>query len=206
MKYINVSTDDELKGKINQIRILLTKLRNTLTNEKKNIIKDELYKIENKERLAKSQKERRLTFLIDLLRYLDNKYKHLHNDYHDLDYFGLRDIEHLFTTINPSEYYKPILVRTAFKNNYSEYEIRGDKDKNKSMQHYLYTIIPFLKNLIDERKAKTQNEQKVQLTICVKFNHTTDPTKARIFYVKSKSIVITQWASLVRGTSIGRLY
>ena len=93
----------------------------------------------------------------------------------------------MFTTIDLSEYKKPILVRTAFKNKYCEYEIRGDKDKNKSLQH---TIIPSLKNLIDERKNKTQNEQKVQLTIAIKFNHTTDPSKTRIFYVKSKSIVI----------------
>ena len=96
----------------------------------------------------------------------------------------------MFTTIDPNEYYKPILVRTAFRNNYSEYEIRGDKDKNKPMQHYLYTIILPLKNLINERKNKIQNEQKVQLTIAVKFNHTTDPRKTRIFYVKSKSMVI----------------
>ena len=68
---------------------------------------------------------------------------------------GLRDLEHLFTTIDPSEYYNPILVRSAFKNRYSEYEIRGDKDKNKSMQHYLYNIIPHLKNLINDRKNKT---------------------------------------------------
>ena len=120
MKYTNTSTDDELKEKINQIRILLTKLRNTLTNEKKNIIRDELYKIENQERLTKAQKERRLIYLTNLLRHLNNKDKYLHNDYHDLDYLGLRDIEHLFTTIDPSEYYKPILVRTAFKNKYSE--------------------------------------------------------------------------------------
>ena len=110
--------------------------------------------------MAKAQKERRLTYLTDLLRHLSNKYKYLHNDYHDLDYFGLRDIEHLFTTVDLNEYYKPILVRTAFKNKYSEYDIRGDKDKNKLMQHYLYTIIPHLKNLIDERKTKIQNEQK----------------------------------------------
>ena len=96
----------------------------------------------------------------------------------------------MFTTIDPNEYYKPILVRTAFRNNYSEYEIRGDKDKNKSMQHYLYTIILPLENLINERKNKIQNEQKVQLTIAVKFNHTTDPSKTQIFYVKSKSMVI----------------
>ena len=65
MKYINVCTNDELKEKINQIRILLTKLRNTLTDEEKKIIRGELYKIEKKERLIKAQKERRLISLID---------------------------------------------------------------------------------------------------------------------------------------------
>ena len=124
-----------MTNKIENKERLTNKIENKerLTNKIEN--KERLAnKIENKERLTKTHKERRLTYLIDLLRYLNNKNKHLHNDYHDLDYFGLRDIEDLFTAIDPNEYYKPILVRTAYKNKYSEYELRGDKDKNKSMQ------------------------------------------------------------------------
>ena len=61
MKYVNVTTEDELKEKIN----LITKIRSTLTNKEKNITRDELYKIENRERLTKTRKETRHTYLTD---------------------------------------------------------------------------------------------------------------------------------------------
>ena len=43
----------------------------------------------------------------------------------DLDYYGIRDIENLFTNDNDDDNcYKPILVKTSFKNNYKYYETR----------------------------------------------------------------------------------
>ena len=33
-----------------------------------------------------------------------------------LDYYGIRDIENLFSNVD--DYYKPILVESSFKNNY----------------------------------------------------------------------------------------
>ena len=59
-------------------------------------IREVLYKIENKERLTKTQRKRRLNFLIGLLKTLYNKEKYQDNDQYDLDYFGIRDLEHLF--------------------------------------------------------------------------------------------------------------
>ena len=56
MKYINITTDNELKDKINQIRISATKLGNALSKKEKKIIREELYKIERKDRHTKSQK------------------------------------------------------------------------------------------------------------------------------------------------------
>ena len=52
----------------------------------------------------------------------------------DLDYYGIRDIENLFSNVD--DYYKPILVESSFKNNYKYYESRGDKDKKLSVRQY----------------------------------------------------------------------
>ena len=59
------------------------------------------------------------------------------------------------------DYYKPILVRFAFDNNFEECEIRGDKHKNLKLKEYLETITQQLANLIKEKKNSTQDEQKV---------------------------------------------
>ena len=47
----------------------------------------------------------------------------------DEEYKGIRDIENLFDDRDDNDYYKPILVKSSFNENYKEYESRGDKDK-----------------------------------------------------------------------------
>ena len=86
------------------------------------------------------------------------------------------------------DYYKPILARSSFENNYGEYEIRGDKNKNLTLKPYLYINTTQLAELINEKKNSTQSEQKVQLIISVIFKHVMDPTKKCNFYDKSKTI------------------
>ena len=54
--------------------------------------------------------------------------------------------------------------KSSFKNNYENYETRGDKDKKLSIQQYLYMIIPHLTELINEIK-KDSNEHKIQLSM-----------------------------------------
>ena len=66
-------------------------------------------------------------------------------------------------------------------NNYEEYEIREDKNKNLSLKEYIHMITAELFELINQKKNSTQNEQKVQLTIAAKFVNTTDIGKSRIF-------------------------
>ena len=142
MKYINSTTDNEIKAKINRIRILAAKLGNVLTKEERNIIREELCKLENKKRFTKTEKERAYAYLVELTNTLNNKEKYQHSDYHDFDYFGIRDTEHLFNTTDPHDYYKPALIKSAFSNNYEEYKIRGDKNKNLLLKQYLHMITP----------------------------------------------------------------
>ena len=92
---------------------------------------------------------------------LNNKEKYQLSEYQDYNYFGIKDIEHLYND-EIIDYYKSILSRSYFKDNYEEYEIRDDKNKNLTLKQYLYIITPQLTELINEKKKNsTQSEQKV---------------------------------------------
>ena len=114
--------------------------------------------------------------------------KYKYHNHHDLDYFGIRDIENLFDNIDDIDYYKPTLTKSSFIGNYEYYEIRGDRHKNLSLNQYLTTIIPELAELIN--KKNNNNEQKIQLSMGVSFMCTTDKDKNRTFYVKSDKVII----------------
>ena len=157
-KYITNNTNNEIKARINNIRIILARLGNAVTKNEKNKIRKDLYKIEKKQKLIKTQKERVYRYLIQLANALNKREEYKHSDNKDLDYFEIREIENLFIDAD-YDYYKPVLVKSSFENNYKYYEIRGDKDKKLSIKEYLYTIIPQLTELINERK-NNRNEQK----------------------------------------------
>ena len=57
-------------------------------------------------------------------------------------------MENLFNKTDKG-YYKPIKTNGAFNDNYIEYESRGDKDKNLSLEDYLNIIKSFLKDMIN---------------------------------------------------------
>ena len=181
MKHINHTTDDEIKAKINAIRVAVTKLDNIVTKKERNIIRKELHKIESKKRLTKAQKERIRAYLIELANILDKKEIHKYADHDDLYYFRIRDIEHLFTNIDDNDYYKPVLTKNSFNNNYEYYEIRGDRHKNLSLKDYLYKITPELTELINEKKNNKKNEQKIQLSMGVSFMHNTNKKNRVLF-------------------------
>ena len=53
----------------------------------------------------------------------------------------IRDIENLFGKVDEEDYYKPILVKSAFKGNYKNYKNRGDRDKKLSVKKFFFKII-----------------------------------------------------------------
>ena len=83
-----------------------------------------------------------------MLKHLNIKEEYRHHDLDDLDYYGIRDTESLFSDVD--DYYEPTLVKTAFKEDkedescyrmcYKLYESRGDKDKILSAEQYLEKI------------------------------------------------------------------
>ena len=136
MKYFNNSTsddtyDDEIKSKINDIRLILSRLGNIVTKKYRKEIKKELYEIEKKQNLSDNEKEKICDHLVKLANTLNKKegYKRRHHD--DEDYFGIKELEHLFGDVDNDDYYKPVLVRSSFKKNYEYYESRGEKRKKK---------------------------------------------------------------------------
>ena len=166
MKHFNNNTDDDddddtydgkIRGKISDIRMILSRLGNTVTNNDRKKIKKELYEIEKKENLSDKEKEKIYDDLVELVKTLDKKEKYKYHDRDDLDYHGIRDIENLFDNVNDNDYYKPILVKSSFKNNYKYYESRGNKDIKLSVKQYLYKIMPYLRVLINNHKTIRSN-------------------------------------------------
>ena len=90
--------------------------------------------------------------LRELVRILTNKEKYSLYDRNDFDFYGIRDVENLFDEANEEEYYKPILVKSSFKDNYKYYESRGDKEKKLSIKQYPNKIAQHLYDLINDHR------------------------------------------------------
>ena len=136
---------------------------------------------EHKNRVIK-QLKKHIKKLFDV-----EKSKYLDND--DEEYKGIRDLEHLFEEINENDDddYKPILVKSSFNESYKEYESGGDKEKTLTVEKYLNTIMPYLKELVNNHKAinNSSNEWKIQLNMGIKFVSLKDTEDIRTFYVWS---------------------
>ena len=120
MKHLNNSTsddtyDDKIKDKINNIRMILSRLGNIVTINDRKEIKKELYEIEKKQNLSDNEKEKIYDHLVELVNTLDKKEEHKHSDHDNLDYFGIRELESLFfNDDNDDDCCKPVLIRSSF--------------------------------------------------------------------------------------------
>ena len=119
-----------MKTRINNIRMAITRLGNTVRKKYRDIVRKDLYSLEKKQRYTKAGKIKTIKKLINLANVLDKKETHKYSDYDNLDYFGIKDIINLFDDIDDDDYYEPILVKSPFNNKYEQYEIRGDKNKH----------------------------------------------------------------------------
>ena len=104
------------------------------------------------------------------------------------------------------DYYKPIIAKGAFNDDYIRYESKGDKGKNLSMKKYLNMIKPYLSDIINDHKAqgkwiihhssnkimeyKTQSEWKIQLTMAINFTSSKDSDESRTMHTKSNNVEI----------------
>ena len=142
------------KSKIKEIRKKLYEKEKGLENEEKKVKKYQ-------EEQEKKQHAKELKKIKKSLEKLQENFEKYHNK-DDQDYKGIRYIENLFNKID-EDYHKSIKTKGAFNNNYKEYESRGDKYKNLSLEDYLNIIRLFLRDTINNHK--THGEWKIQLTI-----------------------------------------
>ena len=63
-------------------------------------------------------------------------------DYDDAEYRGIKDVKDLFDLSINEDYYKPIITKSTFYNNYVQYESRRNKDKILTFNEYLDIIRP----------------------------------------------------------------
>ena len=76
------------------------------------------------------------------------KYRH-HDDY---EYRGIKNIKDLFKLSVDKDYYKPILFKSVYNNNYIQYE--SIVDKILTLKEYLALIEKYLRKLINYYKNK----------------------------------------------------
>ena len=86
------------------------------------------------------------------------------------------------------DYYKPIKTKSAFNNNYIEYESKGEEDKNLSTKEYLDIIKPYLSDMTYDHK--TQGKWKTQLTMQISFIYSRDSEETCTMHTKGRNIEI----------------
>ena len=99
-----------------------------------------------------------------------------------------RDIDYLFNEITEEGYYEPVEIKSAFDGNYIEYESRGDKDDNSSLEEYLNIIRPYLRDMIDNHKSHSKS--KIQIIMRIIFVSSLDANEIHIMHTKSDNIEI----------------
>ena len=88
---------------------------------------------------------------------LDNY--HDNYDFADDEYKKIGSIRKLFKEFD-RDYYKPIRTDDGFagrRNNYIEYESKGDRYENLSPEELLKMIRPYLRDLINDHKPTTES-------------------------------------------------
>ena len=102
-----------------------------------------------------------------------------YQDFDDYEYKGIKNIGDLFRITIDKDFYKPKLVNSGYKNNYIQYESKGDRIL--SIQEYFCLIEKYLRELINQ--YKNQGEWKVQLTAEINFIY----VLIRIMHVRNDS-------------------
>ena len=172
-------SENKNKTRIDEIREEIKELGHKKLKE----IKKNLYEIENKKGRLKSKKTQKYLNKLEKKIYKLNKYY----DYDDVKNRGIRDIKDLFDLSISEDYYKPIIVNSAFNNNYIQYESKVDKIL--TIEEYLSMIESYLVDMINGHKNK--GEWKIQLSAEINFiSSKPDPDETRIMHTKSNNIDI----------------
>ena len=97
--------------------MILGRQGSTVANNDRKKVRRKLYEIVKKENLSDKDKGKIYDDLFELVNTLNKKEEYKYHDGHDLDYYGIRDIENLFGDVddNVNDYYKPYQLKVLFK-------------------------------------------------------------------------------------------
>ena len=126
-----------------------------------------------------------------VLKNIDKYLKNFKNDLEKLQKYQYNvtyGLDKLLNRLNEEDYYKPTEVKSAFDGGYMLYECKGDNDNMLSIDEYFDIIRPYLKDMIDNHKAR--NEWKIQLTMRIIFVSFTDANETCEMHTKSDNITI----------------
>ena len=178
-------------NKINNIRRILNRLQDILPKRYRKENKEKLYEIKHNKNLLEAEKEENDIYLRKLVKILNDKEKHSPYDSNDLDFYGIRDIENLLDEVSEEDYYKPILVKSHFKDNYKYYESKGDKENRLSVRQYLNKILPNLYELINYHRI-ARRVWRIQISMRVNFISSNNNGETHTIYVWSDNVSITR--------------
>ena len=103
-------------------------------------------------------------------------------DYDDDEYRGIKDIKDLFKLSIDEDYYKPVLYKSGYNNNYVQYESKGNRIL--AIHEYLALIEKYLRELINHYKNK--GKWKIQLTVAINFiSLKPGSAETRVMYTRS---------------------
>ena len=165
------------KKRIDSIREDFKNLSYKLSKSELKGIKNNLYNIE-KTKQFDSKKTNKCPNnlekkLIELKKY---------HDHDDDEYRGIKDIKDLFKLSIDEDYYKPVLSKSGYNNNYVQYESKGDRIL--AIHEYLALIEKYFRELINHFKNK--GEWKMQLTAAINFvSLKPGSAETRVMYTRS---------------------
>ena len=90
-----------------------------------------------------------------VLKNIERYLKNFKKDLEKLQKYSITyGLDYLFNELDEVDYYEPKEVKSAFNGNYVLYESKGDKDNKLALYEYFDIIRPYLKDMIDNHKAR----------------------------------------------------
>ena len=165
------------KERLDNIREDLKDLSYNLSKRELKEIKTNLYNIEKRKKISTKKTNKYLDELDKKILKLE---KYHNYDYHE--YKGIQDIKDLFKPSIDKDYYKPVLAKSGYNNNFIQCESKGDTIL--SIQEYLALIEKYLKKLINQYKK--EGEWKIQLIAEINFiSLKPGSDETRVMYTRS---------------------
>ena len=161
---------------IKDLRKLFNELRSNLSHEETKGIRKKLRRIEVVYNVLKEKEQKgSLTSRQKNMLWNDESIlkKNFKKDLDKLQKYSITyGLDYLFNELDEVDYYEPKEVKSAFNGNYVLYESKGDKDNKLAIYEYFDIIRPYLKDMIDDYKAR--GEWKIQLSMRMIFVSFTD--------------------------------